>query len=51
MGVYALRSGAAFDFRDDSEDNVLVFGFSSLDEASIQEAVSILKDTLKNLCA
>ncbi|MGO4685186.1 MocR-like pyridoxine biosynthesis transcription factor PdxR [Hyphomicrobium sp. 2TAF46] len=51
VGVYALRSGAAFDFRDDSKDDVLVFGFSSLDEASILNAVGILKTTLQNLGA
>lgn len=49
VGVYALRSGAAFDFCDDSKDDVLVFGFSSLDEESIQDAVGILKATLQKM--
>lgn len=49
VGVYALRSGAAFDFCENSNDDVLVFGFSSLDESSIQEAIRILKVTLQGL--
>ncbi len=51
VGVYALRSGAAFDFRDDSKDDVLVLGFSSLSEESIREAVRILKTTVQSLGA
>jgi GntR family transcriptional regulator/MocR family aminotransferase len=51
VGVYALRSGAAFDFRDDSKDDVLVLGFSSLDEQSIRDAVKILKATVERLGA
>jgi GntR family transcriptional regulator/MocR family aminotransferase len=51
LGVYALRSGAAFDFRDDSKDDVLVFGFSSLNEQSIRDAVRTLKTTLQSLGA
>jgi GntR family transcriptional regulator/MocR family aminotransferase len=49
VGVYSLRSGAAFDFDDDSKDDILVFGFSSLDEQSIHEAVRILRATVHDL--
>jgi len=51
VGVYALRSGAAFDFREDARDDVLVFGFSSLGEDDIRDAVRILKTTLQSLGA
>lgn len=48
VGVYSLASGAAFDFRDDAPDNVLVLGYSSLDETSIRAAVRILKSLIEN---
>jgi len=49
VGVYALRSGAAFDFSEDSRDDVLMLGFSSLDERSIREAIRLLKGSLNSL--
>lgn len=49
VGVYALTSGAAYDFREEAPDDILVFGFSSLDENSIWEAVKILKSVLDDM--
>ncbi|VTZ25605.1 GntR family transcriptional regulator [Methylocella tundrae] len=43
VGVYALSSGAAFDFDDAPNDDILVFGYSSLDVAKIQTAVTALR--------
>ncbi|VFU09958.1 GntR family transcriptional regulator (fragment) [Methylocella tundrae] len=43
VGVYALSSGAAFDFDDAPNDDILVFGYSSLDVAKIQTAVMALR--------
>lgn len=49
VGVYALSSGAAFNFVDDAPDDVLVFGYSSLSEEGIQLAVRILASVIKSL--
>ncbi|WP_336488377.1 PLP-dependent aminotransferase family protein [Methylobacterium nigriterrae] len=43
VGVYALSSGAAYDFDADAPDDVLVFGYSSLAEPMIEAAVSKLR--------
>lgn len=45
VGVYALSSGASFDFTG-GHDRTLVFGFSSLDEAKITRAVRILRELI-----
>ena len=42
VGVYALSSGAAYDFNSEVKDDMLVFGYSSLSEIEIKEAVSKL---------
>ena len=43
VGVYALSSGAAYDFSGDAPDDVLVMGYSSLNEQQIGTAVRTLK--------
>lgn len=43
IGVYALSSGAAYDFDPGARDNMLVFGYSSLAETQIESAVRALK--------
>lgn len=47
VGVYALSSGASFDFMD-GVDRTLVLGYSSLEDASIVSAVQILKDVISD---
>ena len=42
IGVYALSSGAAFDFDADAKDDMLVFGYSSLAENKIELAIENL---------
>ncbi len=46
IGVYALSSGAAFDVDQGARDDMLVFGYSSLTEAQIGDAVGRLKSML-----
>lgn len=43
IGVYALSSGAAYDFDTKARDDMLVFGYSSLTEAQIEDAVGRLR--------
>jgi GntR family transcriptional regulator/MocR family aminotransferase len=43
IGVYALSSGAAFDFNGDVPDDALVLGYSSLDERQIGSAIAKLR--------
>ncbi len=43
IGVYALSSGAAFDFDPNARDDMLVLGYSSLSETQIECAVSELR--------
>lgn len=43
IGVYALSSGAAYDFDPEAQDDMLVFGYSSLAEAQIENAVRELR--------
>lgn len=43
IGIYALSSGAAFDFDAEANDDMLVFGYSSLTEAQIEDAVRRLR--------
>ncbi|MDP4006588.1 PLP-dependent aminotransferase family protein [Methylobacterium sp. NEAU K] len=43
IGVYALSSGAAYDFAPGARDDMLVFGYSSLTEAQIEDAVCRLR--------
>ncbi len=47
IGVYALSSGAAFDVDQGARDDMLVFGYSSLTEAQIGDAVGRLKSMLR----
>ncbi len=49
IGVYALSSGAAYDFDPGAEDNMLVFGYSSLTETQIGDAVERLRLMLDGL--
>lgn len=44
VGVYALSSGAAYDFDKNAPDRTLVLGYSSLDEDQIVRAVEIIAD-------
>ena len=46
IGVYALSSGAAYDFDPGARDDMLVFGYSSLTEAQIEDAVGRLSSML-----
>ncbi|MFD1702543.1 PLP-dependent aminotransferase family protein [Methylopila henanensis] len=48
VGAYALSSGAAFDFNGEAADDILVLGYSSLDERKVAEAISKLKRTLSS---
>ena len=43
IGVYALSSGAAYDFDPGAPDDTLVFGYSSVSEEQIERAVRELK--------
>ena len=49
VGIYALSSGAAYDFNAGTEDNMLVFGYSSLSEMQIKNAVRSLNLILEAL--
>ena len=46
VGVYALSSGAAYDFTPNAPDRTLVLGYSSLDEEQIVRAVETLSDII-----
>lgn len=46
IGVYALSSGAAYDFDPGARDDMLVFGYSSLNETQIETAVGELQRIL-----
>ncbi|MGV1768129.1 MocR-like pyridoxine biosynthesis transcription factor PdxR [Rhizobium rhizogenes] len=46
IGVYSFSSGGAFDFADDAPDNRLMFGYSSLSETEIDQAITNLRDLL-----
>ena len=46
IGVYALSSGAAYDFDAEARDDALVFGYSSLDVVQINEAAQELRSIL-----
>lgn len=48
IGVYALSSGAAYDFDLRVRKNILVFGHSSRTEARIESAVRELRSTLED---
>jgi GntR family transcriptional regulator/MocR family aminotransferase len=47
VGVYALSSGGAFDFDGTAPDDMLMFGYASLTESSIVEAVEKLDGILR----
>ncbi|TXM59588.1 PLP-dependent aminotransferase family protein [Methylobacterium sp. WL120] len=49
IGVYALSSGAAYDFDPAARDDMLVFGYSSLTEPQIESAVRELKSVSKDV--
>lgn len=49
VGVYALSSGAAFNFDNDAADDVLVLGYSSLTEERIRAAVRVLASVVQSL--
>lgn len=46
IGVYALSSGAAYDFDPAARDDMLVLGYSSLTEAQIESAVREMRSIL-----
>lgn len=46
VGVYALNSGAAYDFDGSARQDLLVLGYSSVSELKIDKAVSILHDII-----
>lgn len=48
IGVYALSSGAAYNFNSNAQDDMLVFGYSSLNETQIGTAVGRLRLMLNN---
>ena len=48
VGVYALSSGAAYDFEADARDDMVVLGYSSLTEAHIEDAVGRLPSILED---
>lgn len=47
VGVYSLRSGASFDFNPAARDDILLFGYSSIQEAHIASAVRELEQVLE----
>jgi GntR family transcriptional regulator/MocR family aminotransferase len=47
IGVYALSSGAAFDFTDATPDDRLMLGYSSLTENEIEQAIDKLARVLR----
>lgn len=47
VGVYSLRSGASFDFNSSTRDDILLFGYSSIQECDIQHAVRELHQILE----
>ena len=47
--IYALSSGAAFNFNDEAPDDVLVLGYSSLSEEKISAAVRVLASVVASL--
>jgi GntR family transcriptional regulator/MocR family aminotransferase len=47
VGVYALSSGGAFDFDGTAPDDMLMFGYASLTESRIVEAVEKLDGILR----
>lgn len=51
VGVYALSSGGAFDFDGTAPDDMLMFGYASLTEAKIVEAVEKLDGILRSMRA
>lgn len=51
IGVYALSSGSAFDFDGTAPDDVLMFGYASLSEARIAEAIEGLHGILRQMTA
>ncbi len=48
VGVYALSSGAAFDFDGETADDRLMFGYSSLTEQEIDQAVEKLRRVIRD---
>ncbi|MCE4226945.1 PLP-dependent aminotransferase family protein [Methylobacterium sp. C25] len=51
VGVYALSSGAAYNYDPQAPDDMLVFGFSSLAEPQIELAVGKLRGILGEMSA
>jgi GntR family transcriptional regulator/MocR family aminotransferase len=49
IGVYALSSGAAFDFTEGMSDDMVMLGYSSLTEAEIEKAIDELASLLRRL--
>ncbi len=49
VGVYALSSGGAFDFDGTAPDDALMFGYASLTESRIVEAVEKLDGILREM--
>ncbi|WP_238232279.1 MocR-like pyridoxine biosynthesis transcription factor PdxR [Methylobacterium thuringiense] len=47
IGVYALSSGAAYDFHSNAVDNMLVFGYSSLNEIQIKKAIAEIQEIIQ----
>jgi GntR family transcriptional regulator/MocR family aminotransferase len=47
IGVYALSSGGAVDFDGTAPDDMLMFGYASLTESRIVEAVEKLHGILR----
>ena len=47
IGVYALSSGSAFDFDGTAPDDMLMFGYASLSEGKIAEAIDGLHSILR----
>lgn len=46
VGVYSLKSGASFDFNPTARDDILLFGYSSIQEHDIAKAIGILQQVL-----
>jgi len=46
IGIYSLKSGAAFDFEVAARDELIVFGYSSVPEADIVRAIETLQQIM-----
>jgi len=49
IGIYSLKSGAAIDLNNDSADNIILLGYSSVPSEDISKAIKNLKKIIDSL--